>query len=290
MQTTTLFIKKQKSLIILVLDILLMLALIRYLPFSPQENRGLALLVFTGVLWLTEAFHITVTAIFVPILAILLGLTNTQKAFAPFSTPIIYMFFGGFVLAAVLQIQNLDKLIANYIIRLAKGNLKLSVVYLFGVTTFLSMWINNTAVAAMMLPLTLGMLKGINATQNYRLYAFVLLGMAFSASIGGIGTLVGSAPNAILASQIQVSFTEWLAYGFPVMVLLLPAMILALWVILRPNFNIDFSPEIAEVQLSAKNIGTLVIFTLVAVILLFSSIFNVPALLSVPFGHETALI
>ncbi|EGV07757.1 sodium:sulfate symporter transmembrane region domain protein [Haemophilus pittmaniae HK 85] len=246
------FYKKQKSLIILLLDILLMLALIRYLPFSPQENRGLALLVFTGVLWLTEAFHITVTAIFVPILAILLGLTNTQKAFAPFSTPIIYMFFGGFVLAAVLQIQNLDKLIANYIIRLAKGNLKLSVAYLFGVTTFLSMWINNTAVAAMMLPLTLGMLKGINATQNYRLYAFVLLGMAFSASIGGIGTLVGSAPNAILASQIQVSFTEWLAYGFPVMVLLLPAMILALWVILRPNFNIDFSPEIAEVQLSAK--------------------------------------
>lgn len=274
MQTTTLFIKKQKSLIILLLDILLMLALIRYLPFSPQENRGLALLVFTGVLWLTEAFHITVTAIFVPILAILLGLTNTQKAFAPFSTPIIYMFFGGFVLAAVLQIQNLDKLIANYIIRLAKGNLKLSVAYLFGVTTFLSMWINNTAVAAMMLPLTLGMLKGINATQNYRLYAFVLLGMAFSASIGGIGTLVGSAPNAILASQVQVSFTEWLAYGFPVMVLLLPAMILALWVILRPNFNIDFSPEIAEVQLSAKNIGTLVIFTLVAVILLFSSLIN----------------
>ncbi|WP_308569717.1 DASS family sodium-coupled anion symporter [uncultured Haemophilus sp.] len=274
MQTTTLFIKKQKSLIILLLDILLMLALIRYLPFSPQENRGLALLVFTGVLWLTEAFHITVTAIFVPILAILLGLTNTQKAFAPFSTPIIYMFFGGFVLAAVLQIQNLDKLIANYIIRLAKGNLKLSVAYLFGVTTFLSMWINNTAVAAMMLPLTLGMLKGINATQNYRLYAFVLLGMAFSASIGGIGTLVGSAPNAILASQIQVSFTEWLAYGFPVMVLLLPAMILALWVILRPNFNIDFSPEIAEVQLSAKNIGTLVIFTLVAVILLFSLLIN----------------
>ena len=78
------------------------------------------------------------------------------------------------------------------------------------------MWINNTAVAAMMLPLTMGMLKGINAEKNHRLYAFVLLGMAFSASIGGIGTLVGSAPNAILASQIQVTFTEWLGYGFPV--------------------------------------------------------------------------
>ena len=105
----------------------------------------------------------------VPVVAIGLGLINTQKALAPFSTPIIYMFFGGFVVAAVLQIQNLDKIIANYIIRLAKGNLKLSITYLFTVTTFLSMWINNTAVAAMMLPLTMGMLKGINAEKNHRL-------------------------------------------------------------------------------------------------------------------------
>ena len=60
----------------------------------------------------------------VPVVAIGLGLINTQKALAPFSTPIIYMFFGGFVVAAVLQIQNLDKIIANYIIRLAKRKLK----------------------------------------------------------------------------------------------------------------------------------------------------------------------
>ena len=142
----------------------------------------------------------------VPVVAIGLGLINTQKALAPFSTPIIYMFFGGFVVAAVLQIQNLDKIIANYIIRLAKGNLKLSITYLFTATTFLSMWINNTAVAAMMLPLTMGMLKGINAEKNHRLYAFVLLGMAFSASIGGIGTLVGSAPNAIFGISNSSDF------------------------------------------------------------------------------------
>ena len=188
MQTQQTFLSKYKSLIILALDFVFMLVLIKILPFSSQENRGLALLIFIGILWLTEAFNITVTSLMVPVLAIGLGLINTQKALAPFSTPIIYMFFGGFVVAAVLQIQNLDKIIANYIIRLAKGNLKLSITYLFTVTTFLSMWINNTAVAAMMLPLTMGMLKGINAEKNHRLYAFVLLGMAFSASIGGIGT------------------------------------------------------------------------------------------------------
>ena len=274
MQTKTTFFSKYKSLTILVLDFILMLVLINTLPFSPQENRGLALLIFIGILWLTEAFNITVTSLMVPIFAIALGLINTQKALSPFATPIIYMFFGGFVIAAVLQIQQLDKIIANYIVRLAKGNLKLSVAYLFGVTTFLSMWINNTAVAAMMLPLTIGMLKGLNAEKNYRLYAFTLLGMAFCASIGGIGTLVGSAPNAILASQIQVTFTEWLGYGFPVMLLLLPSMLFALWVILRPNFHVEFAPSLEKVSFTKKNIITLIIFSVMALLLLFSSVLN----------------
>jgi len=242
------------------------------------------LLIFIGILWLTEAFNITVTSLMVPVVAIGLGLINTQKALAPFSTPIIYMFFGGFVVAAVLQIQNLDKIIANYIIRLAKGNLKLSITYLFTATTFLSMWINNTAVAAMMLPLTMGMLKGINAEKNHRLYAFVLLGMAFSASIGGIGTLVGSAPNAILASQIPVTFTEWLGYGFPVMVLLVPSMIFSLWVILRPDFSVEFNPSLEKVSFNRKNIITLLIFIGMAIMLLFSSLLNpwISSLLELP--------
>lgn len=284
MQTQQTFLSKYKSLIILALDFVFMLVLIKILPFSAQENRGLALLIFIGILWLTEAFNITVTSLMVPVVAIGLGLINTQKALAPFSTPIIYMFFGGFVVAAVLQIQNLDKIIANYIIRLAKGNLKLSITYLFTVTTFLSMWINNTAVAAMMLPLTMGMLKGINAEKNHRLYAFVLLGMAFSASIGGIGTLVGSAPNAILASQIQVTFTEWLGYGFPVMVLLVPSMIFSLWVILRPDFSVDFNPSLEKVSFNRKNIITLMIFIGMAIMLLFSSLLNpwISAFLELP--------
>lgn len=284
MQTQQTFLSKYKSLIILALDFVFMLVLIKILPFSVQENRGLALLIFIGILWLTEAFNITVTSLMVPVVAIGLGLINTQKALAPFSTPIIYMFFGGFVVAAVLQIQNLDKIIANYIIRLAKGNLKLSITYLFTATTFLSMWINNTAVAAMMLPLTMGMLKGINAEKNHRLYAFVLLGMAFSASIGGIGTLVGSAPNAILASQIQVTFTEWLGYGFPVMVLLVPSMIFSLWVILRPDFSVDFNPSLEKVSFNRKNIITLMIFIGMAIMLLFSSLLNpwISAVLELP--------
>ena len=100
MQTQQTFLSKYKSLLILSLDFVFMLVLIKILPFSSQENRGLALLIFIGILWLTEAFNITVTSLMVPVVAIGLGLINTQKALAPFSTPIIYMFFGGFVVAA----------------------------------------------------------------------------------------------------------------------------------------------------------------------------------------------
>lgn len=257
--------------IILALDFLLFLTLIKTLPFTPMENRGLALLVFIGILWLTEAFNITVTSLMVPILAIGLNVLPTKAAFAPFSEPIIFMFFGGFVLAAVMNIQKLDLWIANHIIRLARGNLKLTVLYLFATTAGLSLFINNTAVAAMMLPLTLGILKKVDLKTNRALYVFVLLGVAFSASIGGIGTLTGSAPNAILASQLKITFSEWLFYGIPVAILLMIGMVFSLLVVLRPNFNVPFEISLEEIPMTGKRKITLAVFVVAAFFLVFGS-------------------
>lgn len=256
---------------ILALDFLLFLALIKMLPFTPTENRGLALLIFIGILWLTEAFNITVTSLMVPILAIGLNVLPTKAAFAPFSEPIIFMFFGGFVLAAVMNIQKLDLWIANHIIRLARGNLKLTVLYLFAATAGLSLFINNTAVAAMMLPLTLGILKKVDLKTNRALYVFVLLGVAFSASIGGIGTLTGSAPNAILASQLKITFSEWLFYGIPVAILLMIGMVFSLLIVLRPNFNVPFEISLEEIPLTSKRKITLAVFVIAAFFLVFGS-------------------
>ena len=256
---------------ILALDFLLFLALIKILPFTPMENRGLALLIFIGILWLTEAFNITVTSLMVPILAIGLNVLPTKAAFAPFSEPIIFMFFGGFVLAAVMNIQKLDLWIANHIIRLARGNLKLTVLYLFAATAGLSLFINNTAVAAMMLPLTLGILKKVDLKTNRALYVFVLLGVAFSASIGGIGTLTGSAPNAILASQLKITFSEWLFYGIPVAILLMIGMVFSLLVVLRPNFNVPFEISLEGIPLTSKRKITLAVFVIAAFFLVFGS-------------------
>ena len=256
---------------ILALDFPLFLALIKLLPFTPMENRGLALLIFIGILWLTEAFNITVTSLMVPILAIGLNVLPTKAAFAPFSEPIIFMFFGGFVLAAVMNIQKLDLWIANHIIRLARGNLKLTVLYLFAATAGLSLFINNTAVAAMMLPLTLGILKKVDLKTNRALYVFVLLGVAFSASIGGIGTLTGSAPNAILASQLKITFSEWLFYGIPVAILLMIGMVFSLLVVLRPNFNVPFEISLEGIPLTSKRKITLAVFVIAAFFLVFGS-------------------
>ena len=263
--------KSTRGYIILALDFLLFLTLIKTLPFTPMENRGLALLVFIGILWLTEAFNITVTSLMVPILAIGLNVLPTKAAFAPFSEPIIFMFFGGFVLAAVMNIQKLDLWIANHIIRLASGNLKLTVLYLFAATAGLSLFINNTAVAAMMLPLTLGILKKVDLKTNRDLYVFVLLGIAFSASIGGIGTLTGSAPNAILASQLKITFSEWLFYGMPVTILLMIGMVFSLLVILRPNFNMPFEISLEEIPMTGKRKITLAVFVIAAFFLVFGS-------------------
>ncbi|MFC2538496.1 MAG: SLC13 family permease, partial [Lautropia mirabilis] len=265
-------VANRRGWLILAADLVLFFLLLRWLPFSPVENRGLALLVFVGVLWLTEAFHITVTSLMIPLFAIGLGVLSTKAAFAPFAEPVIFMFFGGFVIAAVLHIQKLDLWIAGHVIRLAGGSLKLTIFYLFAVTAFLSLFVNNTAVAAMMLPLTLGILRQVDVEKNRKLYAFVLLGIAFSASIGGIGTLVGSTPNALLATMIDISFADWLKYGMPVVALMMPAMVLSLWVVLRPDFSVPFNVDIEDIPLDGRRMFTLVVFAATAVLLILGKL------------------
>ena len=125
-----------------------------------------------------------------------------------------FLFFGGFSLATALHIQKLDKMIANKIMALARGNLFIAIIYLFLITAFLSMWMSNTATAAMMLPLAMGILSQLDREKEHNTYVFVLLGIAYSASIGGMGTLVGSPPNAIVASNLLFNFCRLVMVRF----------------------------------------------------------------------------
>lgn len=260
----------RKNLIILGTNIVLLLVLKKFLPFAPDINTGLSLLVFAAVLWLTEAIHISVTAIAIPILAVLFGVFNIGEALGNFANPIIYLFFGGFVLAAALNAQGIDRLIANKVLQLSRGNLAIAITLLFMVTAGLSMWISNTATTAMMLPLALGVLGQLNFEQHRKTYLFVLLGIAYSANIGGIGTLVGSPPNAIAAAQAGLSFADWLVYGMTTVAIMLPTMLLALYFVLRPDLSVVCELKQDDSRLTFSGKLTLLIFILVVVCWVFS--------------------
>ena len=263
-----------KNALIFIGAVIIFFALKFGLPFESKANSGLALLAFVAILWLTEALHVTVTALLVPLLAIFLGLVSTKTALADFADPNIFLFFGGFALATGLHIQELDKMIANKVMALARGNLLVAALYLFGVTAFLSMWVSNTATAAMMLPLALGVLSRLDPNKEHNTYVFVLLGIAYSASIGGIGTLVGSPPNNIVASQLHLTFADWLWYGLPIMLILLPLMIATLYVIFKPNLNIKFEQSFEKIPMNNKRWIAIGIFVFIAISWIFSSSLN----------------
>ncbi|WP_162047733.1 SLC13 family permease [Vibrio taketomensis] len=263
----------RNSLIILA-DIALFLTLYFTLPYEPQVVLGLSMLVFVAILWLTEALHVTVTAILVPIMAVLFGVFNTQTALNNFANSIIFLFLGGFALAAAMHRQGLDKVIADKVLIVAKGKMSVAVFMLFGVTAALSMWISNTATTAMMLPLVLGVLSKVNEESGHQTYVFVLLGIAYSASIGGIATIVGSPPNAIAAAEVGLTFTEWMSFGLPTAAILLPLAIIVLHMMLKPDLKGQFELNHAPIEWDKGKVVTLLIFATTVFFWIFSKPIN----------------
>ena len=263
-----------KQTIIFLFDVALFFILLNTLPFEPAANTGLSLLAFVAILWLTEAVSVTITALFVPILSVLLGLANSREALVAFADPTIFLFFGGFALATALNVQKIDKMISNKIMQLAKGRLFVAVLYLFLATAFLSMWMSNTATAAMMIPLSMTILSQLDQKEEHNTYVFVLLGIAYSASIGGMGTLVGSPPNAIVASNLHLTFSDWLWYGLPIMLILMPLMVGTLFIVFKPKLHLHFEQNFERIEMNGQRVLTLVIFGLIALCWVFSSYIN----------------
>ncbi|MDZ5516217.1 SLC13 family permease, partial [Vibrio fluvialis] len=244
------------------------------LPFEPNVVLGISMLAFIAVLWLTEALHVTVTAILVPIMAVLFGVFDTQAALNNFANSIIFLFLGGFALAAAMHRQGLDKVIADKVLIMARGKMSVAVFMLFGVTAGLSMWISNTATAAMMLPLVLGVLSKVDDDRGHSTYVFVLLGIAYSASIGGIATVVGSPPNAIAAAEVGLSFTDWMKFGLPTTIIMLPMAILVLYLVLKPDLSGHFELNRQPVLWDKGKVVTLAIFGLTVFLWIFSKPVN----------------
>ncbi len=263
-----------KGLVIAMLAALTSLIIYKMLPFDTNANKGLAMLFFIGVLWLTEALHVTITAILVVIVGAIIGIPefDAQIGLQSFASPIIYLFFGGFALATALHMQKLDKKIALKILSMSGGKLSTAVFLLFAVTAFLSMWISNTATAAMMLPLALGILTQVDREQDRGTFVFVLLGIAYSASLGGLGTIVGSPPNAIAAKALDIAFLDWMKFGIPMMLLLLPLLLGAMYFVLKPKLNrkVTLLQEEA-IEWNKPRILTIIVFIVTAMSWIFSN-------------------
>lgn len=231
----------------IVAGILLMLAIAFFLPLpadaealeglEPKMVRlGLALFIGIAFLWMTEALPLAITALLVPAIAALMGLAGLKDSLSSFGSPLILLLLGGFVLATALSSQGIDRWLAGKLAGWGKGKFVPVCLYLFGGTALLSMWMSNAATTAMMIPLALGILNQFRREGSTpRNAQFLLLGLAYSASIGGLGTIVGSPPNGIAAKALGVSFSEWMKFGIPAVLILLPAMVATLYFLLKPS-------------------------------------------------------
>jgi len=263
--------------------IVLLFAVLYWLPFDVQKHAeadldvrevrlGLGIFFCIAFLWLTEAMPLAATALLVPVLASLTGILDVRASLRSFADPLIFLFFGGFALASALAYQGLDGWIANRIIRVGKGSFLLVSGLLFITTAGLSMWMSNTATTAMMVPLALGILTHLrgSAEQKARNTVFLLLGVAYAASVGGIGTLVGSPPNGIAAQRLGISFQEWLRFGIPCVAVLLPLMFVMLRIICRPQALKGITVEPQPFVFNWHRVVTLVIFGITALAWIFS--------------------
>ncbi|WP_443101250.1 SLC13 family permease [Campylobacter sp. CN_NA2] len=270
------------------------------LPFEPNPSKGLALLLFIAIMWLTEAVHITITALMVPILGVLIGVGKVtdgkftpmtiKSAMATFADPTIYVFFGGFALAAALHVQKLDRKLAMWLISKAGGRLGVSAILICIATAFLSMWVSNTATAAIMLPLALGICSNMDE-KDRGTKLFLLIGIAYSASIGGLGTLVGSPPNMIAAKELDFSFFDWFKVGLPIMLILFPTMLAVMYFAFKPNLNYKIEMKIEQIPWNRDRVFTTIVFCITAFLWIFSKPLNgVLTDMGVPFRLSDAWI
>ncbi|MGL1832894.1 SLC13 family permease [Rhodocyclaceae bacterium SMB388] len=256
-------------------------------PEMGPAGSGIAIMVAIGWLWLSEALHVSVTALLVPLLATASSVLSFDQALSQFADPVIFLFLGGFALAAGLQRQGLDRWMAGWVISKAGSRVDVAARYLFWLTALLSMWISNTATAAMMLPLALGLLSPLRPERHRSTYLYVLLGVAFSANIGGIGTLVGSPPNAIAASNVGIGFAQWMLIGIPMVVLMLPAMEFALRFAIRPDLEVEIERPSVAMSWSRPHTLMLLVFLLAVTLWVFGRPLN--ELLGIGRGYDAAV-
>ncbi len=201
------------------------------MPESAFDMLGITL--WMAIWWVSEAVPIAVTALLPIVLFPLTGAVDLQTTTASFGHKYIFLYMGGFMLAIAIEKWNLHKRIALYVIRIIGTNVTKIILGFMAATAFLSMWISNTATAVMMLPIGMSIVSQLRdnpatkADENLIFGKALMLGIAYSASIGGIATLIGTPPNLVFAGYveeiygIEITFWQWAKWGLPIAIPLL---------------------------------------------------------------------
>ncbi len=194
---------------------------------SIYGQRAIALFVFTGSILALEPAPLPIAALMVPICQIALGIDTAAGAFAPFGSPVLFLILGSLFLAEALRKHGLTRRLALYTIVASGGSLNKLLFGLMLVTGLLSMWVLNTATAALLIPVAITIAQRVQPQEKaHRALQLLILCIAISASIGGMGTIMGSGAAAISGSLLgQISdfgFLSWMMYGVPAVFMLLP--------------------------------------------------------------------
>jgi sodium-dependent dicarboxylate transporter 2/3/5 len=182
-----------------------------------------ATLCLMAVWWMTEVLPLYVTAL-IPLIAFpLLNVSNIEAAAAPYANKIIFLFLGGFVLAMSIERWNLHRRVAIKVVLLVGSKPRAIVFGFMAATSFMSLWVSNTATAVMMLPIAMSVLRlveRVSGKQDKNFRNAIILSIAYGASIGSFGTIIASPPNAIAVGYLQenginISFADWMMAGMP---------------------------------------------------------------------------
>lgn len=193
----------------------------------------LCVTIWMAIWWVTEVVPISITALLPIVLFPFTGALSIENTTAAFGHKYVFLYLGGFMLAVAIEKWNLHKRIALSIIDFIGSDIKMIILGFMAATAFLSMWISNTATSVMMLPIGTAIISQLQnnpdtkKNENVLFGKALMLAIAYSASIGGIATLIGTPPNLVFAGiveeiyGVEISFTDWIVIGLPISLVLL---------------------------------------------------------------------
>ncbi|PKM20217.1 MAG: anion transporter [Gammaproteobacteria bacterium HGW-Gammaproteobacteria-15] len=269
----------------------MLLCLLLPAPFGMNQPSWLVLgLTFwMASWWISEVVPIPVTSFLPLVVAPLLGVNSLKAVAEPYAHPLIFLFLGGFIISIAMERWALHRRIALHTMLLVGSKPSQQIGGIMLVTAFLSMWMSNTATTVMMLPIALSIIQMLKQDQTDSQFSkALLLSIAYAASIGGLATLIGTPPNALMAAflsdnyHIQIGFAQWMLVGVPLSTVLL--LICWLWMT-KVSYKVDvlaavdtkdlFRQQLAELgTMQRGEKAVLIIFLLTAFCWIFRPVIS----------------